>query len=195
MKDSERLDLIIRRLYEIRKTRRSPYLSDIMKELNIYEDEDDVRLMAKRLVPYASMTRITAGIHIDIDQGGIDYVQEGPNQQKEYSGLNVHFHGSHAQGIIAGHDISHVSQNMNFNSDAEKLISELKEAINQSPELTADKKEVAAEWVAEIEDDMKNSKPVRKIKWESLFSSVANASKIVEVATKLAEMYGYLPSL
>ncbi|AKD04923.1 hypothetical protein POKO110462_21540 [Pontibacter korlensis] len=78
MTQKEKLDLIMRRLFELRDDKYSHTLTSIMKELDIYETDSDMRRLATRLEDelLAKGTWVREGVYIKITTHGIDYYEQ-----------------------------------------------------------------------------------------------------------------------
>ena len=78
MKQKEKLDLILKKLYELRDDKYSHTLTEIMTGLGIYESGEDMHRMAARLKDsgLAETNGTKEGVYVKIINPGIDYYDE-----------------------------------------------------------------------------------------------------------------------
>lgn len=100
MKQREKLDLILKRLYELRNDVHTHTLEDITKELDIFESKEDVQRLADRLEGdnYIKVSGSREGLAVKIKSHGIEYSEEDSYSRpgEPVLSLAFHFHPSSA---------------------------------------------------------------------------------------------------
>lgn len=192
MKQKEKLDLILKRLYQNRHTKNS-YLSiyAILQELCIYESDEEARTLATRLKDDHMVDAISTrgGVELKITSYGIDYCEEDSYSHAGIPAvaLNYTIHGN----AVFGDNNSNISQRISYGQESQELLRKIAEGIDSSAELSESQKTQALECVGDIEEKLQAQKKVSAYQWSNLLNCTANIAQVTSFALQLAGMNGF----
>jgi hypothetical protein len=198
MKQSQKLDIILRKLHEYRHERRTIMLIPLLQELNIYEGEEEANRLAKRLNDegYAKITRIAAGTLLEISTYGIDYCEEDSFSKPGISLLSNSYHisGSNNTSIIIDSSHVNVQQLNNHKQEAYDLINDITKGLNEVSEISPTQKQDISENLQDIKEKIDQNKLPKRYQLDTLIKALGGLEKLTDYGVKLAQLFGYLPT-
>lgn len=197
MKQSEKLDLILKRLYDLRNERNKLTLKAIMQNLSIYESDEEMHRLADRLKfdGLANVNIIAAGrVLIQIKSHGIEYCEENSYSQPGMSltSFNFNINGdiSGSNIMMTAGNISHVKQSIKQKNESSEIIRKIKELTLANNEIENEKKEQILECANDMEDKINAGKPISKYQSKSLLDISAGFAQLVSLGIQLAQISG-----
>jgi hypothetical protein len=192
MKQSEKLDIILRALYETKDSGRHTSIYEICKKLNIPLAIDEGKRLAHRLQNdgYVKATFLHHDSLLILTTHGIDYCEQ---DSYTYSG-NAIIKNQYNISVVnsPNSNIVNQSQNVTINqnySEIQKTINTIRETVKQDATVDPNTLLEILECLNEIEESIKNgNKPKFAIK--SLIGLVGDISSITGLAITLAQFAG-----
>lgn len=189
MKQSEKLDLILRTLYQYRHDGRYYSIESICETQHItVEPRNEVRMLAHRLKDDGNIKVMFTKSHTSaiLTSYGIEYCEEDSYAYKGHSIItntyNLTISNSPNANIIS--NSSSVNIAINNYSDIKTKIEELKRAVNRAPEIDVKKKEEIIDCIEEVENNIDAGK-----KPNYSFNSLAHlAGSLSEVGILIIEL-------
>jgi hypothetical protein len=189
MRHTEKFDLILRALYNLRAERGDIYLQEICTSQNIpLASRDELYSIAERLEHdgYIKCIRISAGIYATLTSRGIEYCEEN---SYSYQGSSI-ISNSYNFNIINSPNANIVSTSSNTSihitshSEIKNKINELKEHISTNSDITSNQKSDILECIEEVENAVDLG---RKPKF-ALKQLIEQASNVAGVGSLLLDL-------
>lgn len=181
MKQFEKLDLILKKLYELRHERNNLALDAIMQDLNIYESEEERRRLAERLESDGLANVYKTGA-IVITHPGIKYCEENSYSQpgKSLTSFNFNISGdiSGSNIMMTAGNISHVKQSIKQKNESSEIIRKIKEIALANNEIEKEQKDDILECANDMEDKINAGKPISKYQLKSLLDISAGFAQL-----------------
>lgn len=198
MKQSEKLDLVLKWLYARRHERHNTLLKRIMEELNIYESREDEDRIATRLHSdgLARAERMAAGTLLTITSEGVEYCEESSYSKPGFSLTTFNIGTVHSSnflnntGSISG---STINQSLKQDNAVGEIISKIKQALPTEASLSSTEKEEILNRLDEIEEKLSAQKQVRKHNITDLLSVAANSAQVMGFVIQLGQVLHLLP--
>lgn len=195
MKQSEKLDVILRYLYERRNDRREFSIAEILKESNVQADENEIGRLANQL-------RVDKLIELNvlsqklkkakITSKGITYCEEDSHVKKGESIVNNYHIVNSPQANIVVHS-SQVTINQEQHEKASQIINEIKAAISKDESVEIAMRTEILECLTEIEAGIANQK-APKFAIKSLLGMGSDIASISGLALNLAQLFQGIPA-
>lgn len=189
MKHTEKLDAILRELYDRGLDKKDQMLNQICEGKNIpLKSRDELYAIADRLEKdgYVVCQRISAGIYATLTSHGIEYCEEDSYAYKGHAIVtnlyNLNITNSPYANIVSSS--SNVSISIKTKSEIKNKIKELKDRISNSNDIISDKKTDILDCIKEVEDSIDSDrKPKFAVKY-----LIEQASNIAGVGSLLLEL-------
>lgn len=195
MKQTEKLDLILRRLYDFKDNPMHSSIDRICKELKIPLAVNEWSRLAHQLEDNGFVNTMfwENDCSLKLTADGIDYCE---HDSYTYKG-NALIENNYNISIVnsPGTNFVNQSQNVSINSASEEINEILKlihEIVIKDNTIQSEKRAEIIECLSEINESLKNTqKPKFAIK--SLISIAAGIASIANYLTKLSELFGIIP--
>jgi hypothetical protein len=189
MKQSEKLDIILRYLYERRNDRREFSIAEILKESNVEADDNEIGRLANQLKvdKLIELNVLSQKLKkAKITSKGITYCEEDSHAKKGESIVN-HYHivNSPQSNIVV--QSSQVTINQQQHDKATELIKEMREAIGQDQAVDLLLKREILECLTEIEAGVAAQR-APKFAIKGLLGIAANIASISKLALDLSHV-------
>jgi len=192
MKQTEKLDQILRWLYDHRHEPGYWEVEEICKELGMQYSYNEPGMFGKRLEDDGLVNRLgtLSGASIEINTYGIDYVEHDSYSKRGVAIAETHYHYN-VQNSTNTAFVQHAS-NVSINQDNTNQIRELLDAI-----LAAVRSEnVSTQKLQEIEESLEEIKSASmagvapKFAYRALLSAAADISSVGQLVVSLGQCFG-----
>jgi hypothetical protein len=196
MKQSEKLDAILKYLYERRDTRIEYSISSILEELGIATNDAEMARLANQLRTdgHIELNNLSAKLKkAKITSKGIMYSEGDSYTHKGQTVTHNNYNivNSPQANIVA--QSTKVTINQTQYDKATEIIKEMREAIGEDKTIDLTQKEEILECLAEIEAGVA-AKREPKFAFKSLLSIGSNVASISKLALDLAKLFHWLPA-
>ena len=195
MTQDEKMDLVLKYLYQQRGSSKWHPIETILEELGVDSGEDDVERIAEGLLNAGLVTDAKSrfGFLLKINSTGVGYCEKSVFSHSYKGGSNINIIGDvHQSNIMAGGgDISHVKQQLSPVNEADDLIRRIRETL---PEVEDEEiRELIEEGLSDVEDNIKKGKEIKKYQWKALIQHSADLTTISTWIIQLVQLFDYLP--
>ncbi len=192
----EKLDMILRYLYDRRNEDKEYEIREILQDLEIHTSVKEAFRLANRLaeVGVADITRMQAGHFLQISSPGIEYCQKRSFTQPNRSIISMqNFSGNffNSQLMTAGDSVNNSSQQMGANDEVANLIQRIREVLRQEAE--EEQRQDLEEYLQDVEKKVHNREKVPKLQWNALLQNSANLASTGTLMLELAQLLGFVP--
>lgn len=189
MKQSEKLDLILKKLYEYRNDQTALTVQAVMESLGIYETKIEAERLKSRLEEdkLIDVDKYMGFVDtVKINSRGIEYCEETSFTDKNKSIVNMHFSGNfHNSNLMtAASSINYSSQSIGATDEITDLIQRIREALRQ--EAKQEEQEDLTEYIQDVENKIKNNEKVPRLQWNTLIQNSANLATSGSLILQLA---------
>ncbi|WP_375437412.1 hypothetical protein [uncultured Hymenobacter sp.] len=189
MKHAEKLDAILRELYDRGSDKKDQMLNQICEAKNIpLKSRDELYAIADRLEKdgYVVCQRISAGIYATLTSHGIEYCEEDSYAYKGHAIVTNQYNLSITNSPNANIVSASTSTNIQITSHGEikNKISELKKRISTNNDITNNQKADILECIEEVENAVDSG---RKPKF-ALKQLIEQASNVAGVGSLLLDL-------
>jgi hypothetical protein len=192
IKQTEKLDLILRVLYNLRAEKDDIYLHEICESQNIpLASRDELYEIAERLKNdgYIKFTSIQAGIYAKLTSKGIEYCEEDSYAYKGSSIITNTYHfnitNSPNSNIVSAS--SNTSIHINNHGEINNKIRELKARISNSKDINNNQKSDILECIEEVEASV-NADRKPKFALKQLFEQASNVAGVGSLLLDLGQL-------
>lgn len=191
MKQSEKLDIILKELYQYRFDGKYYDIGGLLNDLNIdFEPYTELRMLGKRLVDDGLIKTIWVrqGPAASLTSRGIDYCEETSysynNSPIVNNNYNISILNSNNSNIIASSN--NITINYNHNQIT-GVIDKIKEAINNEEKLLHEEKIELIECVEEVHSVIKQE-GTPKTSYKALLENTSNFAGIGSLVLELGKL-------
>ena len=196
MKQSEKLDIILRALYEKRDDRNSHAVSEILKFCGIETNREEVVRLSKKLESdgFITLREISSSrMMARITAEGVEYCEEDSYSNKGRSVLNVtHYiitNSPQANIIVSSNNVS-ITQAQE--KDASKIIEQIYQTMDQDRQMDFVLKQEIGECLEEIKVCLQADRQP-KFAFRSLLTMGSEISSIGSLILSLGQVLNCLP--
>jgi len=195
MKQSEKLDVILRYLYERRNVRGEFSIAEILKESNIEADDNEIGRLANQLKTDKLIELNVLSQKLKkakITSKGITYCEEDSHAKKGESIVNNYNIVNSPQANLVVHS-SQVTINQQQYEKASQIINEIKTAISKDESVEIALRTEILECLAEIEAGVA-SKKAPKFAMKSLLGMGSDIASISGLLINLGQLFIGIPA-
>ncbi len=195
MKQSEKLDIILRYLYDRRDDRREYNIADILAECKVETNHTETSRLAFMLreSKYIDLNQLSSTLmKARITSKGISYCEEDSYSHKGQGVVNnISIINSSQASIVV--NSSQVEINQTTQDNAKKIIHQIRDAVSVDQSLVIKKQKEILECLTEIEAGIDNNK-VPKFAIKSLLGIGSDVASISSLLVSLAQLFGGIVS-
>ena len=195
MKQSEKLDAILKYLYDRRDDRREFNIADILSECNIETNHTEINRLAFTLKEskYIDLNQLSSTLmKARITSKGIAYCEEDSYSRKGQSVINnISIVNSSQASIVV--NSSQVEINQTTQNNAKKIIHQIRDTVSTDQSLALEKQKEILECLTEIEAGIENNK-VPKFAIKSLLGIGSDVASISSLLISLSQLFGGIVS-
>lgn len=189
MKQSEKLDLILKTLYE-RQDKRGE-MHELLSKYNIEVSGTDASIMGRKLAKEGLIDFIEVvggGGFVSLTGDGVAYVEEDSYSHKGHAIINNNYNISNSQNTSFVSNSSQVSINQSIGTISQK-INEIANNIKVDSSIDDKQKEELLTCLEEVSQGIKDN---RTPKWafSSLMNMSANIASVAQLVIQLGQMAG-----
>lgn len=191
MKQSEKLDIILRYLYERRDSRGEYNIADILSESKVETNQAETSRLAFLLSEskYIELNNLSATLKkARITAKGIAYCEEDSFSHKGQSVVNnYNINNSSNANIVV--NSSQVDINQTTQDKAKKIINKIRDAVGNDQSVKLEVRKEILECLTEIEAGVENNK-APKFAIKSLLGMGSDIASISSLLVSLAKLFG-----
>jgi hypothetical protein len=187
MKHKEKLDKVLYLIYPHRYSGSQYLISEIMSEGGITYDDNEPRVIAKRLQEDGLIKAIFTfdGAYVNLTSRGIEYCEEESYSYPEKAVINLFsINNSPNTSIVVGNENV---VNYNNKEEVQKIIEDLKLQISNNTELTETIVAEIGECLDEIDAKVENKTKIPRILLKGLLSTTADLTTVYPAIKTLIE--------